>query len=64
MIVDAGVEEIDGRKIYKFFSNELYGLEEALERLVEEYFHPAAKRLECVNASYYSWGRSAAENRH
>lgn len=46
MIVDAGVEEIDGRKIYKFFSNELYGLEEALERLVEEYFHPAAKRLD------------------
>ena len=46
MIKDAGVEEVNGRKIYRFFSNELYGLEEALEKLVEEYFHPSAKRLD------------------
>ena len=46
MIKDAGVEEENGRKIYRFFSNELYGLEEALEKLVEEYFHPSAKRLD------------------
>lgn len=29
-----------------FFDRELFGLEESLERLVEEYFHPAAKRLD------------------
>jgi serine protein kinase len=46
MIKDAGVEEVDGKRRYKFFSNQLFGLEEALERLVEEYFHPAAKRLD------------------
>lgn len=46
MVRDAGIEEIDGRRHYKFFSNQLFGLEEALERLVEEYFHPAAKRLD------------------
>src|SRR5579875_298363 len=46
MIKDAGIEEVSGKKQYKFFSNELFGLEEALERLVEEYFHPAAKRLD------------------
>ncbi|MFS8630152.1 MAG: protein prkA, partial [Bacillales bacterium] len=46
MIKDAGVEKIDGVNHYKFFSGELFGLEEALERLVEEYFHPAAKRLD------------------
>lgn len=46
MIRDAGIEEVDGRRHYKFFSNQLFGLEEALERLVEEYFHPAAKRLD------------------
>lgn len=46
MIRRAGVEEKNGQKIYKFFSNEIYGLESAIERLVEEYFHPAAKRLD------------------
>ncbi|MCA0989238.1 PrkA family serine protein kinase [Guptibacillus algicola] len=46
MIKDAGINEIDGKKSYNFFAEELYGLEEAIERLVEEYFHPAAKRLD------------------
>lgn len=46
MIKDQGVEGENDEKRYSFFSNELYGLEEALERLVEEYFHPAAKRLD------------------
>ena len=46
MIKDAGVEEENGHKKYKFFSNQLFGLEESLERLVEEYFHPSAKRLD------------------
>ncbi|MBO0993578.1 PrkA family serine protein kinase [Bacillus sp. SD088] len=46
MIKDAGMEEENGRRVYKFFNSELYGLEEALEKLVEEYFHPSAKRLD------------------
>lgn len=46
MIKDAGIEEVNGKKQYKFFSHQLFGLEEALEKLVEEYFHPAAKRLD------------------
>ncbi|MBS4210759.1 PrkA family serine protein kinase [Bacillus sp. FJAT-50079] len=46
MIKDAGVEEVNGRKKYNFFSHQLFGLEEALEKLVEEYFHPSAKRLD------------------
>ncbi|WP_416829158.1 PrkA family serine protein kinase [Ectobacillus polymachus] len=46
MIKDAGIAEMDSKKQYQFFSNQLYGLEDALERLVEEYFHPSAKRLD------------------
>ncbi|MBX6353606.1 MAG: PrkA family serine protein kinase [Thermoflavifilum sp.] len=46
MIASAGIEERDGRKIYRFFEGELFGLDAALERLVEEYFHSAARRLD------------------
>ncbi|MGL4821121.1 MAG: PrkA family serine protein kinase [Bacilli bacterium] len=46
MIKDAGITESEDGKTYEFFSDEIYGLEEALERLVEEYFHPAAKKLD------------------
>ncbi|MEO4055402.1 PrkA family serine protein kinase [Solibacillus sp. CAU 1738] len=46
MIKSAGVEERDGQKMFGFFGKEIFGLEMALERLVEEYFHPAAKRLD------------------
>ncbi len=46
MIKDAGVIERDRKKMYKFFSDEIFGLEDALEKLVEEYFHSAAKRLD------------------
>ena len=45
MIKDAGIEKEKGKKRYSFFNSQLFGLEEALERLVEEYFHPAAKRI-------------------
>ena len=45
MIKDAGIEEVNGIKNITF-SNQLFGLEESLERLVEEYFHPSAKRLD------------------
>lgn len=46
MIRDAGIEEVNGTKKYNFFSGQLFGLEDSLERLIEEYFHPAAKRLD------------------
>jgi len=46
MIKSAGITEKNGQKMYDFFGKEIFGLEEALERLVEEYFHPAAKRLD------------------
>lgn len=46
MIKAAGIEKKDGRNDYRFFNEEIFGLEEAIERLVEEYFHPAAKRLD------------------
>lgn len=47
MIASHGVDERDdGGKTYKFFSQDLFGLDEALERLVEEYFHSAARRLD------------------
>lgn len=46
MIKSAGIEKRGGRSIYHFFNEELFGLEESIERLVEEYFHPAAKRLD------------------
>lgn len=46
MIKAAGVEEVNGVKRYKFFASELFGLDRTLEKLVEEYFHPAARRLD------------------
>jgi serine protein kinase len=46
MIASAGTEERDGHKIYHFFDGEIYGIDLALERLVEEYFHSAARRLD------------------
>lgn len=47
MIKSAGVEEIPGGgKSYKFFEKEIFGLDSTLEKLVEEYFHPSARRLD------------------
>jgi len=47
MLYDAGVEELEyGDKHYNFFSQEIFGLDKTLEKLVEEYFHPAARRLD------------------
>ena len=47
MIASAGIEKDEhGNKKYSFFSGELFGLDRAIEKLVEEYFHSAAKRLE------------------
>jgi len=46
MIKSAGVTERDNHKMYEFFGSAIFGLESAMERLVEEYFHPAARRLD------------------
>lgn len=46
MIKSFGSTEKDGSKTYHFFGDEIFGLEDSIERLVEEYFHPAAKRLD------------------
>ncbi|MCA0758735.1 PrkA family serine protein kinase [Paenibacillus sp. N4] len=47
MIEAQGIEELEeGRREYKFFNSELFGLEDDLQTLVEEYFRPAAQRLD------------------
>ncbi|BBI32248.1 PrkA family serine protein kinase [Cohnella abietis] len=46
MIVSHGVEEKGGSKKYNFFNSEIFGLDHTMERLVEEYFHSAARRLD------------------
>ncbi|PUB11702.1 PrkA family serine protein kinase [Paenisporosarcina sp. OV554] len=46
MISSSGLTERNGQKLYHFFGEEIFGLETSIERLVEEYFHPAAKRLD------------------
>ena len=46
MVKDAGVVEEHDHKKFKFFDDDIYGLDEAMEKLVEEYFHPAARRLD------------------
>lgn len=47
MIASYGVEEKeDGTRQYSFFNREIFGLDRAVERLVEEYFHSAARRLD------------------
>lgn len=46
MIMDAGVEVgKDGKSNYKFFENEVFGIEDSLRQIVD-YFSSAAKRLE------------------
>jgi serine protein kinase len=47
MIAAAGIDgDADGYRRYQFFDTELFGLDATLERLVEEYFHAAARRLD------------------
>jgi serine protein kinase len=47
MIMAAGVDEPEGRpKQYRFFRSEIFGLDKALQQIVDEYFAPAAKRLD------------------
>lgn len=46
MIESYGVETVGGRTKYKFFEQEIFGLDRTIEKLVEEYFHSAARRLD------------------
>ncbi|QJC53182.1 PrkA family serine protein kinase [Paenibacillus albicereus] len=46
MIKSHGIEEKHGQKSYKFFEQEIFGLDRAVEKLMEEYFHSAARRLD------------------
>jgi serine protein kinase len=46
MIASQGIEEVNGNKKYKFFDQEMFGLDRSIEKLVEEYFHSAARRLD------------------
>ncbi|GEO26116.1 hypothetical protein AAC03nite_19010 [Alicyclobacillus acidoterrestris] len=47
MIASKGIEtDAEGHRHYPFFESEMYGLSGTLERLVEEYFHAAARRLD------------------
>src|SRR5947209_5867265 len=45
MIQSAGVDGAEGSRSYKFFDDDLFGLEKPLQQLVE-YFSSAARRLE------------------
>ncbi|MEO7715276.1 MAG: protein prkA [Capsulimonas sp.] len=48
MVIAAGVDDPgEGQaKNYKFFENELFGMEKTIQHLVEEYLAPAARRLD------------------
>ncbi|WP_182200911.1 PrkA family serine protein kinase [Paraliobacillus salinarum] len=46
MIEQSGINDVNGRKVYRFFENELFGIEETIERIIDEFLHPAAKRLD------------------
>ncbi|WNR43523.1 PrkA family serine protein kinase [Paenibacillus roseipurpureus] len=46
MIASQGINDQSGTKSYKFFNSEIFGLDRAIEKLVEEYFHSAARRLD------------------
>ncbi|ANE48546.1 protein prkA [Paenibacillus swuensis] len=46
MIKSQGVRTDNGVKKYNFFESEIFGLDQSIEKLVEEYFHSAARRLE------------------
>src|SRR5690349_6140310 len=47
MVMSAGAEDdANGGRAYEFFKDDIYGLERSLMHLVEEYFSPAARRLD------------------
>ncbi|OAB39108.1 protein prkA [Paenibacillus macquariensis subsp. defensor] len=46
MIDSYGSEVVNGHKRYKFFEQDIFGLDRSVEKLVEEYFHSSARRLD------------------
>ncbi|ULL14241.1 protein prkA [Paenibacillus sp. H1-7] len=46
MIASQGITNDNGKRKYHFFEKEIFGLDTAIEKLVEEYFHSAARRLD------------------
>ena len=68
MIISHGVEvDEQGNKRYPFFSRELFGLDRAIERLVEEYFHSAASGWTYASGSLLLMGpveRREIDDRH
>lgn len=46
MIASHGISNDNGKRRYHFFEKEIFGLDSAIEKLVEEYFHSAARRLD------------------
>ncbi len=46
MIDSYGTEVVNGHKRYKFFEQDIFGLDRSVEKLVEEYFHSSARRLD------------------
>lgn len=46
MIVGDGYTECDGARSYNFFADDLYGVDKILQKLTDEYFGSAAKRME------------------
>ncbi|NEW08288.1 PrkA family serine protein kinase [Paenibacillus sp. SYP-B3998] len=46
MIASQGINDQSGNKSYTFFNKEIFGLDRAIEKLVEEYFHSSARRLD------------------
>jgi serine protein kinase len=46
MIASQGRDEESGQFKYNFFAQDIFGLDKTVEKLVEEYFHSAARRLE------------------
>ncbi|OAB46007.1 PrkA family serine protein kinase [Paenibacillus glacialis] len=46
MIESYGAEVVNGHRRYKFFEQDIFGLDRSVEKLVEEYFHSSARRLD------------------
>src|SRR5690606_30226524 len=46
MIAWHGIREENGQRKYNFFEQGIFGLDRTIEKLVEEYFHSAARRLD------------------
>lgn len=46
MLAAQGIGDEANKRRYRFFDQDIFGLDHAIEKLVEEYFHSAARRLD------------------